>query len=249
MTSITVHDKTSYSFAQSPHEHLVRMPATVIAVAPSNSGKSTWLMSLLMDPEKYGAAWTDLLVCSPSLGVDKVWEPLKREVKRRNLSEDEVFHSSWDAEKIGARCAEHGRKVQALKDKSPQATIPLLLLIVDDFADQPAVMKARGQNLLDSICIKGRHSGIGTILSVQTVTSLSTVARKNARAWLVGRFNSAKEEDVWSSEISAILPKKLLLEVLRAATSERYSFLYVNMTSHSLNETFWLRLERPFVFE
>jgi hypothetical protein len=249
MTSIVLHDKTNYSFAQSQHEHLVRMPATVIACAPSNSGKSSWILSILLDPEKYGSVWSDLLICSPSLGLDKVWEPLKREVHKRGLAEEDVFHSSWDAEKIGARCAEHGRKVAALKDKSPTAEIPLLILVVDDMADQPAVMKARGQNLLDSICIKGRHSGIGTILSVQTVTSLSTVARKNARAWLVGRFNSAKEEDVWSSEISAILPKKLLLEVLRAATSERYSFLYVNMTSHSLNETFWLRLERPFIFE
>ena len=202
-----------------------------------------------MDDEKYGRVWTDLLICSPSLGLDKVWEPLKREVRRRGLDEEDVFHSNWDPEKIGARCAEHGRKVAALKDKSPTAKIGLLLLVIDDFADQPQVMKARGQNLLDTICLKGRHSGIGCILSVQTVTSLSTVARKNARAWLVGRFNSAKEADTFSTEISAILPKKLLLEVLRAATSERYSFLYVNMTSHSLNETFWMRLEKPFIFE
>ena len=238
MTSITVHDKTNYSYAQSQHDHLVRQPCTVIAVAPSNSGKSTWLLSLLLDPEKYGSVWSDLLICSPSLGLDKVWEPLKKEVRRRGLDEEDVFHSSWDAEKIGARCAEHGRKVQALKDKSSTGKIGLLLLVVDDFADQPSIMKARGQNLLDTICLKGRHSGIGCILSVQTVTSLSTVARKNARAWLVGRFNRAKEADVWTSEISAIIPKKLLLEVLRAATSERFSFLYVNMTSHSLNETF-----------
>ncbi len=65
----------------------------------------------------------------------------------------------------------------------------------------------------------------------------------------MGRFNSAKESEAWSEEISALLPKKLLLEVWAAATSEKYSFLDVKMTAESLNSTFCLRLERPFIFE
>ena len=121
--------------------------------------------------------------------------------------------------------------------------------MVDDFSDSPSVLHARGKNLLDSIAVRGRHAGISLIVSCQKMTTLSAVVRTQARAWFVGRLRSEEELKAWASQVSALLPKKMFLEVYRAATSERYSFLYVNLTAQDLNRTFWKRLENPFIFE
>ena len=128
-------------------------------------------------------------------------------------------------------------------------TLPSCIVVVDDFSDSPQVLHARGKNLLDSIAVRGRHSGVSLLVSCQKMTTLSSVVRTQARAWFVGRLRSEEELKAWASMVSAILPKKMLMEVYRAATSERYSFLFVNLTATELSSTFWIRLEKPFIFE
>ena len=220
----------------------------MIMLAPTASGKTTWITSLLLDDSKYGKCWDKLIIATPSADIDSAWDPVKKELRKRGHDPETCLFSTWNEQAIGEQLDEFRRKVQELKSKGAE-TLPSCIVVVDDFSDSPAVLHARGKNLLDSIAVRGRHAGISLIVSCQEMTTLSAVVRTQARAWFVGRLRSEEEFKAWASQVSALLPKKMLMEVYRAATSERYSFLFVNLTATELNSTFWQRLEKPFIFE
>ena len=45
-------------------------------------------------------------------------------------------------------------------------------------------------------------------------------------------------------ELSALAPKKTLLEMYNQATAEPYSFWYINLMEKDLNKTFYIRFEK-----
>ena len=45
-------------------------------------------------------------------------------------------------------------------------------------------------------------------------------------------------------EVSAIYPKKTILELYNMATEEPYSFLYVNLRAKRKQDTFYIRFEK-----
>jgi len=50
-------------------------------------------------------------------------------------------------------------------------------------------------------------------------------------------------------ELSALYDKKTLLEIYNIATSEPYSFLYINLMAKKKEEMFFLRFEKALVPE
>jgi hypothetical protein len=50
-------------------------------------------------------------------------------------------------------------------------------------------------------------------------------------------------------EVSAIYPKKTILEIYNMATDEPYSFLYVNLRAKAKKDTFYIRFEKRIEIE
>jgi hypothetical protein len=82
-------------------------------------------------------------------------------------------------------------------------------------------------------------------VGTQKFRALSTIIRVNATSLCIFRLRSEAELLAIVEEISAILPKKQIIELLREATAEPYSFMYVNLTARTPEDMFWLRFERP----
>ena len=120
-----------------------------------------------------------------------------------------------------------------------------ILLVVDDFADDPGM--SRQDRLLHSLYTRGRHAFISTIVATQKFRALSPVIRVNATALCVFRLRSEQEVMAICEEISAVYPKDTVIALIRHATEEPYSFLYVNLAAKRPQEMFWLRFERRLV--
>ena len=45
-------------------------------------------------------------------------------------------------------------------------------------------------------------------------------------------------------ELSALAPKKVLMQMYNAATKEPYSFRYINLMSKNVNKMFFIRFEK-----
>ena len=58
-----------------------------------------------------------------------------------------------------------------------------------------------------------------------------------------------KDLETFVEELSALYDKKTLLEIYNAATSEPYSFLYVNLRAKNKSDMFYMNFNRKITVE
>jgi len=96
---------------------------------------------------------------------------------------------------------------------------------------------------------RGRHNSISTITATQAFTALSTLIRKNATELYIYRLRHYRDLETFIEEVSALYPKKVLLDLYNMATSEPYSFLYVNLRAKDTEEMFYMNFDRKLMVE
>ena len=107
------------------------------------------------------------------------------------------------------------------------------MVVVDDFADDPRF--SRHSKLLHALYTRGRHNSMSVITSTQKFTALSPIIRVNATQLFVYHLRNYGDLQTFLEELGALLKdKKTLLEIYSLATSQPYSFLYVNLMSKIL---------------
>ncbi|CAE7604416.1 unnamed protein product [Symbiodinium pilosum] len=153
---------------------------TGMLVGPSKSGKSTALVSMIL--EQYRDCFERIIIFSPSINVDDSWRPVKRYI-------EEVMKVPTDRE-------------QQLKMKQ----LYQILVVIDDHADSPALHKKTGDAALDTLFIRGRHFQISTIVSTQKLR-LNAV-RVNSQFYMDWRLRNQLEKDSLLEELTALLPKR-----------------------------------------
>jgi len=112
--------------------------------------------------------------------------------------------------------------------------------VIDDFADDAKF--SRHSPLLSSLFCKGRHNMISTIVANQKWQALSTIIRMNACQLYIYRLRNQTEIDSLVEELSALYPKKTILEIYNLATSSPHSFLYIKLTEHDKRNMFYKNL-------
>jgi hypothetical protein len=65
----------------------------------------------------------------------------------------------------------------------------------------------------------------------------------------VYKLRNYKDLESLVDELSAIAPKKTLLEMYKLATDEAYSFWYINLMSRDPNKMFYIRFEKRLTLE
>jgi len=168
MTAIVVHPTPEYTTKSSEFEHLPPTPIRGILLGPSAAGKTTVLIDLIL--RIYRGCWERIYVFSPSVDVDMAWKPVKEYVERTlgvDPSKEKCFFNTWDTQAL-SDIVETQRKVTEHSKKAKMKKLYGILVICDDFADQPAVMHASsggdsGGSMLNTLFIRGRHMMISTL--------------------------------------------------------------------------------------
>ena len=154
---------------------------------------------------------------------------------------------AWDHYDPGALqglIATQKEVIAAAKEKKVRRMFNILI-VVDDFADEPAF--SRRDALLHSLYTRGRHAFISTICATQKFRALSNIIRVNATALIIFRLRSEAELQAIVEEISAVYGKDTLIALIRHATEEPYSFLYCDLAARKPDAMFWLRFEQRLV--
>ena len=63
------------------------------------------------------------------------------------------------------------------------------------------------------------------------------------------RLRNQKDLDSVLDELTALIDKKTLLEMYQLATSEPYSFWYINLVAKTKDDMFFIRLEKRMIPE
>lgn len=250
MTSpeIKVYNTTNYEYKQSKYPNVARLPARQIFLAPSNSGKTILLTNYILDI--YRDCFERIYIFSPSIDIDHAWKPVKKYIKDKigNETEDDTFYfNSYEPHEL-ERIIDIQNKITDYVKQKGKTKLYNVLIIVDDFADSPEF--SRHSKLLHSLYTRGRHSGITTITSVQKGTALHPIIRVNASQMVIYRLRNYSDLQLVIDELSALFnDKKTLQDIYNLATSEPFSFLYVDLTSKDINNMFHIRFNKKIMIE
>ena len=129
------------------------------------------------------------------------------------------------------------RKLAQYQKKNGFKKLYQILIIVDDFADQPSF--TRSDKILHSLYTRGRHTFVSSITSTQAFNALSPIIRKNATELYIYRLRNYRDLESLIEELSALYDKKTLLALYNIATGEPHSFMYINLMAKSKSDMFF----------
>ena len=69
-----------YSSKQSKYEMCAKLPSRSVILGPSGSGKTILLQNTILDI--YRDCFSRIYIFSPSINVDKTWEPVKNYIEK-----------------------------------------------------------------------------------------------------------------------------------------------------------------------
>ena len=223
-------------------------PARVIVTGPIGSGKTQLVVDILT--RLYSGAFERIYVFSPSVHLDSVWTVVKAYVRdTMGVPDDEEwFFDSWDEDKLSEILTTQRSVIKHQKQEKVGKRLFGIAVVVDDFADSPAVMASRSDgNALNTLLVRGRHMMISTFILTQKLRLAGSILRVNAQAMVVFRLRNRLELDAIVEELSAVYDKKILMEMYQLATAEPYSFWYINLAAKRVQDMFWLRFEQRMV--
>jgi hypothetical protein len=229
-----------YECVQPKLDVLPRVPLRMIVAGPSGAGKSVFLSAAITD--LYKGVFKRVYIFSPNVHVDGIWHPVKAYIKKvLEVPDDEqVYFDTYDPRAL-EEIIETQKAVIDLAKRKKFKKMPSILVVIDDMADNPAIM--RSDKLLHSLFTRGRHHFTSTIVSTQKFRALATICRVNCQALIVFRLRSAAELEAIVEEVSAVYDKKTVVEIYHEATKEPFSFLYVDLTAKTPETTFMLRFQ------
>ena len=229
-----------FACKQSKYSIAPECPFRAIAYGPSGSGKSVLLQQLILDV--YKGCFERIYIWSPSIDIDHVWDPVKRYIRKElkvDTKKEKCLFSTYNPKELSEVMDRQFKIADWMKNNGKN--VFNILVIIDDFADEPSF--TRQSKLLHQLYIRGRHAFISTITSVQKATTLHPLIRSQATHTFTFRLRSMQDLETWLNENSAVYDKKTLLEIYKAATNPRFGFLYMNLMAHDPKDMFFYKFE------
>lgn len=228
---------------QSKYPMVPQIPFRSVILGPSGSGKTILLQNMILDI--YKDCFSRIYIFSPSVDVDATWLPVKKyiesEMKVQHTEDEPIYFDHYDPEAL-YKIINTQQKVIEYQKKQNHKKLFSVLIIVDDFADDPKF--SRQSKILHALYTRGRHNSISTITATQKFSSIAPIIRVNATELYVYRLRNYNDLQTFIEEISALIDKKTLLEIYNLATSEPFSFLYVNLRAKKKNDIFHIRFDK-----
>ena len=227
---------------QSKYDQVGKLPLREIILGRSRSGKGILLQNLILDV--YKNCFERIYIWSPSIDIDQTWRPVKKYIESElkvNVEKEKCYFNEYNPEDL-EKVISQQHKIADYQKKQDHSKIYQILIIVDDFADDPSF--TRHSKLLHSLFTRGRHSFINSIVTTQKFRAINNIIRINATGLVVFKLRSQADLDAFIDEVSAVTDKKTLLEMYHMATHEPFSFLYVKLTSKDPNKLFMIKFHQ-----
>ena len=144
-----------------------------------------------------------------------------------------------------SRIRDTQHKVIEYQKKSKMNILFSCLLVIDDFAEDKAFMRCT--KILHGLYTKSRHFGLSVITATQKYNALSPIARLNSSSVYIFKFMNMAEVEAFIMEQSALVDKKSLYEIYQTTVYDKpYSFLFVKLREHDVNNVFMISIEKYF---
>ena len=238
-------DIPEYKYKNSKFDMMPKLPARMLCVASSTGGKTVLIQNLIL--KIYRGSFERIYIFSPSVHVDDTWSAVKkyiRDVMKVDAEKEQIYHEEYDPVAL-KKIIDTQHKVIDFQKKNKQKDLFSILLVVDDFSDDPRFV--RYSNILHGLFTRGRHNAISVILSTQKYNVLAPIIRLNSSALFIFRLKNMNEVNAFIEENSALVDKKSLYDMYQQAVNDApYSFFYINTNAKDVSNMFFVRFEKRF---
>ncbi len=149
-----------------------KLPLRGILLAPSNSGKTYLLIKMIL--EYYKNCFERIYMFGHSINLDNQWEVIKKKYPEKN--NEQLYFDDYKDDYLN-EIIKTQEKVIEYQHKHDDKTRFNILIIIDDFADDPKV--SRNSKQLHGLFTRGRHQFISSIVSTQKFYALAPIIRLN----------------------------------------------------------------------
>jgi energy-coupling factor transporter ATP-binding protein EcfA2 len=200
-------------------EVINKFPSLTLIVGKSGSGKSNVLVHMLTKPQFMGEFFDEIFLFSPTAKSDDLVEHLK-------LADENII-DKLDYTAVETLSNIIDKQDKKIKDRGIKSVAKdsKVLIICDDCISEKVFIKS---DILSRLVTAGRHSLISTIILSQSYTKVPRVIRLQSQGLIL--FPSSNDElDLLNQDICpANTSKKEFLGLIKYATREPYSFIFVN---------------------
>ena len=129
-----------YDTKQSKYSMVPQVPFRSIVLGPSGSGKTILLHNMILD-DMYRDCFSRIYIFSPSIEVDSTWLPVKQYIEKymnvQNTKEEPIYFDHYDPQNLHNIIDTQHKIIDYMKKQNIKK-IYSILVIVDDFADDPS---------------------------------------------------------------------------------------------------------------
>lgn len=198
---------------------LPRIPFAVALVGASGSGKTNLLLNLI-DQYKKKFRMQDVIIMSPSLGLDDKLDMIKAKWKYDNFRPD-VIEAIVNQQK-------------AIKTLEPNK-VPNILIILDDCLQSRAF---NHHGAIETGFVRLRHYNISLIITSQKYSGLSRTIRLNCKCLVIFEPYNQSEFDHILDENTDKYTRLKLKNMMDDVYSQPYSFLMINNTERDKSKRY-----------
>jgi len=202
---------------------LPKLPASYLVIGRSGSGKSTVLYNLLTSPELLGGYFNFIFVFSDVKADDIL---TKLELPKENYIQD------FDDDTIDGILKKLEQKIEndGLEKCAPEYKVAF---IFDDILNRQKFLKGNSMRKLASA---NRHFLVSWFVLSQYYKAIPPVIRTNASAIIYFPASLAENERLSDEQCLPGMSKKDFIELIDYATSEPYSFMFINNKAKKASE-------------
>lgn len=217
--------KVKDDYSEPPHEHLLRLPFSILEIAPKGSGKTTLLQNLIMWYHKY---FDNIFIFSPTLNLDVKWKLL---VEKLNLPPENLFTEYKEAEvsNIMNQIKDYNMNKEN-KDKLK------CLMIFDDIID--SLPKNKKKCALNKLAFNHRHYNISHIIISQSYKKIDCNVRANTTGMILFNTDNTAERTKIIEELAGNIGRKEFERLWYDCVKEKYGFMYLNYDVRKIYKNF-----------
>lgn len=210
-------------------EIINKFPSLTVCIGRSGSGKSNVVANMLTKKEFMKDFFDEIYLFSPTAKSDDLVEHLKLKDDHiiEKLDETAITKLNQIVDKNTEKIKKDGIAKTAKNSK--------ILIICDDCISERVFIKS---NILSRLATAGRHSLISTIICSQSYTKVPRVIRLQCQGLIVFPSSNDEIELLCEDLCPPGVSKKEFLDIIKFATDERYSFLFVNHHSSNPKDKF-----------
>ena len=134
-------DIPEYKYIYSKFDMMPKLPARMLCVASSTGGKTVLIQNLILTI--YRGSFERIYIFSPSVHVDDTWSAVQkyiRDVMKVDAEKEQLYYEEYDPVAL-KKIIDTQHKVIDFQKKNKQKDLFGILLVVDDFADDPKFVR------------------------------------------------------------------------------------------------------------